>query len=91
MLELPFYNLSELDFMREIHSNSATLLNDETIMSKDLYADIIECPDRNENYDDQILHKIESKYFDMKQTSKYLQKITKAILYFTQPRSQGSV
>jgi hypothetical protein len=46
--------------MREIHS--ATLLNDETIMSKDLYADIIESPDRNENYDD----------FDMKQTSKYL-------------------
>ena len=81
MLELPIYNLSELDFMRKIHS--ATLLNDETIMYKDLYADVIECPDRNENYDDKILDKIESKYFDMKQTSENLQKITKPILYFT--------
>ena len=80
MRELPFYNLSELDFMREIHS--ATLLNDETIMSKDLYADIIESPDRNENYDDQILDKIESKYFDMKQTSKYLQTNNKGYSIF---------
>jgi hypothetical protein len=80
MCELPFYNLSELDFMREIHS--ATLLNDVTIMSKDLYADIIESPDRNENYDYQILDKIESNYFDMKQTSKYLQTNNKGYSIF---------
>ena len=62
-IEFPFSKLSDSDFHSEIG----------TLASKDLYADIIENPDKSDTQYEEIFSNIESKYYDVKQTSKILQ------------------
>ena len=70
-IEFPFSNLSDSDFCREI--GTWIYQCSQTLASKDLYADIIENPDKNNIQYEEMFSNIESKYYDVKQTSKILQ------------------
>ena len=70
-IEFPFSKLSDSDFHREI--GTWIYQCNQTLASKDLYADIIENPDKNDTQYEEMFSNIESKYYDVKQTSKILQ------------------
>ena len=70
-IEFPFSKLSDSDFHREI--GTWIYQCNQTLASKDLYADIIENPDKNDTQYKEMFSNIESKYYDVKQTSKILQ------------------
>lgn len=77
--EFPFSNLTDSDFHREL--GTWIYQSRELLASKDLYADIIENPDKNDNQYEEIFS-VESRYYYMKQTSKLLQVGTRGFSLF---------
>lgn len=77
LYELPFYNLDRDELLKTsgawTYSSSTTNLD-----SKDLFQDIIECPDNNRNLEECIYNEnIESKYYNIKQTGSFFRKAKK--------------
>lgn len=72
--ELPFYNLDRSEFVKACGVWDYSITNQSIIDAKDLFQDIIECPDREANlHENPYSNNIESRYYDIKQTDAHFQ------------------
>ena len=74
MRELPLYSLTDMDLLREL--GTWVFQSRSMLESKDLFADVIATPNKTEDrYADNIGNfSLESKYLNVKQTSKSLER-----------------